>query len=150
MISIYRVGDAEEFESYIEGNVTAGANGDWKEEGYEIHISGPVDFEDADDGEAEAFMKENPELRPIDIYATSPEGEHAGECRVGLTKDKKFIYVWDVNVEKEHQRKGLASAMYRMAEKHFKKKLKPGVTGLSDESRALWDQPNRSFGGPLS
>lgn len=123
------------------------SRGDWKSEGYEIQKHGaPVDFEGADDGQAEAFLKDNPKLRPKDFNVYDPDGENVGSLRVGLTKDLKNIYVWDVNIDEAHRRKGIATALYRAAEKDFKKKLVAGVSGLSEDSKGLWSQPNRPFG----
>ena len=122
------------------------SRGDWKKEGYEISKPYNVDFEGADDGEAESFFKQNPDLRPKDFLISAPNGEHAGSIRIGLTKDQKNIYVWDANIEPEHRRKGIATEVYVRAEKLFGKKLIAGVSSQSEDAIGLWSQEDRPFG----
>jgi hypothetical protein len=56
--------------------------------------------------------------------------------------------VMNSKVLEPHQRKGLATAMYQMAEKELKgKKLNPDVSvSQSKDAKALWSQPKRPFG----
>ena len=119
------------------------SKGDWESEGYNISES-DADFEGADDGEMEAFLSENPEYRPMDFYISAPDGDGVGQARIGLTKDRKNIYVWDINIDEDHQRKGLATEIYQRAEKYFGKTLVP--INQSEDAKALWSQPNRPFG----
>lgn len=54
-----------------------------------------------------------------------------------------------VEVDEDHQRKGVASAMYSHAEKQTKKKLIPS-SSQTDEGEALWAQKNRPFGKKMA
>lgn len=128
------------------GGETYNQSDAWKKEGMTVHSGEPRDFTGADDGEAEAFMKANPELRPRDFSMLDKDGNEVGSATIGLTKDKSHIYVWDVNVDEAQRRKGIATELYKQAEQEFGKSLQPGVSGLSEDSRALWNQPNRPFG----
>lgn len=47
-------------------------------------------------------------------------------------------YVTDLYVEKEHQRKGIASALYKHIEKAIGKKLKPSPIHQTGEGKAFW------------
>jgi GNAT superfamily N-acetyltransferase len=137
--SKFRFGKSEDLEK--------GMRGDWEKEGYTVEHSGEVDYEGADDGEAESYLQNNPHLRPHDFHAYSPSGEVIGTLRVAPhSKYTNNIYAMDVNVEPDHRRKGVASALYRLAEKKFGKKMLMGVTGLSNDSKNLWANPNRPFG----
>lgn len=113
-----------------------------KEQGYSVSRFGEVDYTDADDGAAEAFLSKNPELRPRD-YSVGDS-----ELRASRTQGADTIHVNDVNVDPEQKRKGIATSMYLAAERDFKLPMQKGVTGLSDESRALWNNPDRPFGHP--
>lgn len=115
---------------------------------YEIHHIGAVDYTGADDNdETENYVKKHEHLRPHDFSIVHKKsGEEVGSLRVAPHEDSKHIYVKDVNIEKEHRRKGLATAAYKLAEKHFQKPMKAGVTGLSKDSEALWSQKDRPFG----
>lgn len=126
--------------------IKEGAGGDWHKEGYKIDNIGPADYEGADDGQAEEFFTANEHLRPYDFIATDPSGEPVAFARIGPTKDNKNIYAYDIEVEELHRRKGIASEMYKMAEKFFGKKMRKGVTGLSKDSEALWGSDKRVFG----
>lgn len=128
-----------------EKKVVEGENGDWKKEGYEISLS-PADFTGADDDdEMENYFKANEHLRPVEVSVSTADGDDAGEARIGPMRDGKNIYVWDINIAPEHQRKGLASEMYRRAEIFFKKKIVPSPSQSAD-AVALWGNKKRKFG----
>jgi hypothetical protein len=104
-----------------------------------------IDFDGADDGQMEAYLSKHPNLRPKS-FGAEVGGEFAGDMSAGRTPGADTIHVKDVNVEDDFKRRGAATEMYRAAEREFQLPLEPGVTGLSDESRALWANPDRPFG----
>lgn len=76
-----------------------------------------------------------------EIYAHAPDGSHVGIATF-LHHPSGHIEPLVVSVDDEHQRKGLASAMYAHAEKVTGKKIKPA--GMqTPEGAALW-QGNQS------
>ncbi len=80
----------------------------------------------------------------LNVTAHAPGGKQVGVAALhynhngGLTPSH-------VVVDEEHQRKGLATAMYRHAEQHTGLKIHPSVI-QTDEGAALWRQPGRTFG----
>ena len=104
-----------------------------------------VDFTGADDGQMEAYLAKNPGHRPKS-FGVDVGGEYAGSLEAGRTPGQSTIHIKDVNIDDQFQRKGGATEMYRAAEREFGLPLEPGVTGLSDDSKALWANPDRPFG----
>lgn len=102
-----------------------GARGDWESEGYTVkpHFQG-------DDW--------------LEIRAVGPNGKHVGYTRLDKINDKTYAPT-ETQIHPDHQRKGLATAMYKLAESHLKTKLDPSLF-QSTESEKLWTQPNRPFG----
>jgi GNAT superfamily N-acetyltransferase len=79
------------------------------------------------------------------VRATSPSGETVGH---GLfTHQGQNLVPGTIGVHEDHQRRGLASAMYAHAEKVTGKKLVPS-TMQTDEGQALWagNQTKPQFG----
>ena len=100
-----------------------GARGDWeKEEGYKVHVND-------------------------DIHEPQAVVTHKGKKIGGLNtiKTPHGIKVSMVYVDPEHQRKGLATAMYQAVETKTKTKLIPSDKQTA-QGQALWEQPNRQFG----
>jgi ribosomal protein S18 acetylase RimI-like enzyme len=106
-----------------------GAQGDWKKEGYNISVH-PYSDED--------------HLR---IVAHDNDGNLVGQVDFSHDHEYPNILVDNAKVDKEHRRKGLASAMYSLAEKHSGKKIKQilGDENQTEDARNLWSQPNRPF-----
>jgi predicted GNAT family acetyltransferase len=114
-----------------------GQNGDWKKEGYKISHKGTL----SDD---------------LEIHAHDINGKHVGSALIDRLGDHHIVSA-STNVHPEHQRKGLASAMYSHAESLTGRKMKP-VTDLpeskkegnygyqSEAGKALWSQKDKSFG----
>jgi predicted GNAT family acetyltransferase len=103
-----------------------GAKGDWQKEGYTIrHFKTPhgVTVEAYKDNEKVGYL----------------EAAHS-------QADKTKLYPIQTVVDFDHQRKGLATAMYQHAEKIMEKPFRPG--SQSKEARALWGQKKRPFGKP--
>lgn len=73
------------------------------------------------------------------IYAKDHKGDYAGHVSLEGSK------VMSSAVMPEHRRKGLATAMYQMAEGKTGKSIKPD-TSRSEDAKALWSQKNRPFG----
>lgn len=101
-----------------------GANGNWKKEGYKLKIN------------PNATYHKNP---AIHIQAVHPIHGVVGESFIGRAKDGSHIYPHDTNVDPNHQRKGIASAMYNVAEKHTGLELQPLNSDQSDDAVKLWD-----------
>jgi GNAT superfamily N-acetyltransferase len=53
---------------------------------------------------------------------------------------------WDVWIHPEWRRKGLATAMYQLAEIKTEKKITQNFS--TPDGTAFWNQPNRPFGKP--
>ena len=126
-----------------------GERGDWKKEGYKIKSLPHKEF-------AQKFPKysNSNSLLPHHIaspadqvhYAVSPQNKIVGH--VAVKAHKNHLYPVDSQVNTEHQRKGLATALYSNAEKHHEKKLKhsDNPADHSPDAQKLWAQPNRPFG----
>lgn len=115
-----------------------GQNGDWKSEGYQISEPNYTD--------------DREEMR---IRAIGPDGKKSvlgpnghSPIAIGhffLDHKNKTISPILTQTHKDHQRKGLASAIYAQAEAHTGYKMEEGI-GQSNDAKALWSQPKRSFG----
>jgi oligoribonuclease (3'-5' exoribonuclease)/8-oxo-dGTP pyrophosphatase MutT (NUDIX family) len=100
----------------------------WKKEGYTIKG---------------IFQDNSDPTSLISVYAYSPSGEVIGSVR--FDNSGVELHPSELEINKEHRRKGLASAMYAYAEKVTGAKVVPGEDQSSD-AKKLWNQPNRSFG----
>lgn len=112
-------------------NLSKGLAGDWEKEGYTLKVN-------------------NKDPEAITITAHHPKDSSVvGRYHFAVTP-------WDLEVSDsttwpDHQRKGLASAAYALAEKHTGKKIDKNPEGLmSMEAKGLWSQKNRKFGKTLS
>ena len=111
-----------------------GAKGDWQKEGYTIeHFIDKDGFHNV-----RAYDKNS---NPVG-YASFSYDYVPDETGTRLTSGD--LRGWDVKIHPDHQRKGLATAMYKLAEKNSGKKVIQG--GTTPEGSALWSQPNRPFG----
>lgn len=115
--------------SFNKEELDKGAKGDWQKEGYSIKH----------------------QIFPNGLYiqAFDPKGKHAGSVRLSIKNDS--LHPDYTEILPEHQRKGLASSMYNYAKDIIDKKtgkqheIVRGET-QSEQSKALWSQPNRPFG----
>lgn len=113
-----------------------GQNGDWQKEGYRLEHGQDRDgFHNVT-----AYDKHS---NPVG-YASFSGHYIPNEHNTGLTSDPAHMTGWNVEIHPAHQRKGLASAMYRLAEEKSGKKILQG--GTTPEGSAFWSQPNRPFG----
>jgi GNAT superfamily N-acetyltransferase len=77
-----------------------------------------------------------------------------GEVRIAeanFSDDCGGTFCQNVLVQPPYQRRGIATALYVLAESLFGKTLSNSLWDESDQSkaaRALWAQPNRPFGSP--
>jgi|GEM_PF-6145128 len=111
-----------------------GAKGDWQKEGYRLeHGIDRHGFHDITAYDS----KSNPVGYAKFSFEYAPD-----ELETGLVATD--LKGWDVYVHPDHQRKGLASAMYKLAEEKTGKKITQGLT--TPEGSAFWSQLNRSFG----
>lgn len=128
--------------SFTANVITAGQNGNWKEAGFKLtHTadnksnSGPVD----------------PKNQNFMVLMVDSQGNEIGSVQVWRSGKNK-IYSNGTYVEPEHRRKGIASAMYRYAEKISGKKFVPSESvtkdpeSMSGDARRLWKDSERSFG----
>lgn len=88
--------------------------------------------------------------QPFNITAHDQRGEEIGHAEVyhhGLPQDPggTKMMVSNVLVEPAHRRRGVASAMYQLAEKLSGKKLHP-YPEQKAPGKKLWAQPERPFG----
>jgi 8-oxo-dGTP pyrophosphatase MutT (NUDIX family)/GNAT superfamily N-acetyltransferase len=110
------------------------ARDDWKKEGYSLrHKKDKHGFHN--------------------VYAYDKNGKQVGIAKFSyyLEPDQnntsleiKGLKGWELQVDPEHRRKGLATAMYKLAEEKSGLKIKPGV--LTDMGEIFWSQKNREFG----
>jgi GNAT superfamily N-acetyltransferase len=116
---------------FKKSELAKGQNGDWQKEGYKISHSGSLN-----DGN-------------FTIHAHDIHGNKVGHSQIDK-EPNNMIYNSFIRIEDAHQRKGLGSAMLAHAEKVTGKKLSPTSliedTGFSSPGKAIWDNPNRSFG----
>ncbi len=115
-----------------------GAHGDWQKEGYKI--------EHEPEMEAYGFTHPNqfnPKKHNFKVYAKDKQGNKVGELEI--QHGENHIESEWTKVHDDHQRKGLASAMYSHAEKISGKKMEPAYE-QSLEGERFWAQPNRPFG----
>ncbi|CAB4127165.1 NAT_SF domain containing protein [uncultured Caudovirales phage] len=82
-------------------------------------------------------------IHSLKINAFTPKGQHIGFAT--FHHNGPNIYAFGVGVDDEHQRQGLASHMYSMAEKMTGKKLTPSPI-QTDEGKALWNGASKPFG----
>ena len=121
-----------------------GARGDWKKEGYTLEFNKPY---------TQTYSKKGvrvPHFTEHTIVAKSPNGEIVGKYVFNDHHDTSDprLYAYTSMTHSDHQRKGLATAAYRMIENHTKKKLTipKDPDWQSEKAKALWSQPNRPFG----
>lgn len=96
-------------------------------DGIDFHLVGPVD----DEGD-------------MQIYALDG-GKVVGDVFFGRPTQTSDWIEAAVQVHPDYRRRGIASAMYQMAERETGLKMKPSP-GHSDLAEKLWQQPNRTFG----
>jgi GNAT superfamily N-acetyltransferase len=105
--------------------ITKGQRGDWDREGYEFHLE-PID-------------------KGLRVRATHPQFGNVGFLQVDHQEHDGSYRPDYSEVKPEHQRKGIATKMYQLAEDHLGTRLQSG-SSRSKEAKALWSQPNRPFG----
>lgn len=86
---------------------------------------------------------------PNDIIVYAYDGSRVvAKAIFGMYPFKRYKghpYCFSVKVDEDYRRKGVATQMYLYAEKHYGKKLAPSAN-QSEDSKALWNDPNRKFG----
>ena len=120
---------------HTESNVEAGKEGDWEQEGYTItHQT---------EGKILLITAKDPSGNTVGSvgFRTLPQTD---EIQADSSSDK-----YEPFIDKVHRRKGLASAMYRHAEKISGRKITP-TDWQSLEGEKLWAQPKRPFGSVTS
>jgi hypothetical protein len=115
-----------------------GEKGDWKKEGYSLKHTINDGFH-----MVHAFDKHG---NKVGHAGFAPLQESHGWT--GITPSKTHLGVTTADVRPDHQRKGLASAMYNLAEQKTGMKIKEGhgTAGQSPDAKALWANKNRTFG----
>jgi GNAT superfamily N-acetyltransferase len=98
-----------------------GINGDWKKEGYKISVNPNA-----------TYHRKQATL----VTASHPKYGKVGEVYFGVHPDNLTVYEADVN--SNHQRKGLASAMYDAAEKFHNLEIQPASYDMSDDAKEFW------------
>ena len=105
-----------------------GLNGDWQKEGYTLSVL-PNDQEDSS----------------VYIKAYAPDKSEAGWYHFDHDKASNTLTPLDSRTDFRHERKGLATAAYRHAEKATGAKAVRGEV-QSAKAKKLWSQPTRPFG----
>jgi GNAT superfamily N-acetyltransferase len=109
--------------------IKKGARGDWKSEGYKI-------LHDKSTPGAHAMQALDSSGRVVGHVVAEDLGDGTMQANI-------------VDVHPEHQRKGLASAMYASLESRTGLRMVPDLEAQSKEGAALWRQKNRGFGKPV-
>jgi hypothetical protein len=111
--------------------IKKGERGDWKKEGYSIsHIDLP-----------EMFKQRG--IKGHEVVAHDKEGNLVGWARIKTGRIKSQAF--DTYVNKDHRRKGLASAMYRYHENKTGTKMHPSKD-RTDDGKALWKLGQKKMG----
>jgi len=110
-----------------------GLKGDWKKEGYTFSHRTGVDSID----------KERKEIR---ITAHDKNGNLAGQYTFTHHPDFSTISPELASTHENHQRKGLASHAYTLAEDISGKRMDHSGGYQSEDAKLLWNNPSREFG----
>lgn len=104
--------------------VEAGTSGDWKKEGYKFKVNKNADYHG----------------KPaLEVQVTHPKFGKVGEGYFLENEAGTEINPVDVEINEDHQRKGLASAMYDLVEKTTGLELVPIMSDQSEDAKKLWD-----------
>lgn len=106
-----------------------GQNGDWQKEGYQIRHEKPY--------------KNKGRMESISVVSLN--GVDVARFKFAYSKKNNQLNVLAAEVHPDHQRKGIATAVYSQIEKKTNLKLTPTLSQTQD-AKALWAQPNRPFG----
>lgn len=106
-----------------------GQNGDWQKEGYQIRHEKPY--------------KNKGRMESVSVVSLN--GVDVARFKFAYSKKNNQLNVLAAEVHPDHQRKGIATAVYSQIEKKTNLKLTPTLSQTQD-ARALWAQPNRPFG----
>jgi hypothetical protein len=120
-------------------NKVYAAIGDWKKAGYELVFI---------TGRSKVFaygysLGVNNLRSSYGVFALDSKGKLAGWLLV-MKDGAGVIAPLDVKIRPPHKRKGLATAMYQLAEEKTGRKFRRGVQ--SPDAQKLWDQKDRPFG----
>ena len=108
-----------------------GQNGDWEKEGYTFkhHV----------------FNEKNQKNHHISAH--DKNGEIVGFFEFNQMHHRpNELFIVNSEVHPQHQRKGLASAAYKLAQEKTGATITPETDNQTDSAKALWSQPNRPFG----
>ena len=106
-----------------------GLRGDWQKEGYQIRHEKPY--------------KNKGRMESISVV--SLDGVDVARFKFAYSKANNELNVLAADVHPDHQRKGIATAVYNQMESKTNLKLTP-TSSQTQDARALWNQPNRPFG----
>lgn len=112
-----------------EHGLIKGRYGDWQKEGYRLEHGMSNDFG----------------IPTHNITAYDSAGDEAGYASFQHGTGHSLAVAIS-QVHGPHQRKGLGSAMYQLAEQKSGRKVANRPQLQSKEAKKLWSQPNRSFG----
>ncbi len=132
-------------EPVSKSELSKGQNGDWEKEGYKINGT-------------HTELNDDEGFGNFHVHAHAPDGQKIGHFQFFYTPDREnptkvrnggWLRVDMSKVDPSHQRKGIANAAYQLAENTIGGKISstdedPRI--MSDEAKALWNQPNRPFG----
>ena len=116
-----------------------GMKGDWRKEGYKLsiaHNNEPYDEEPR---------------RSIEIHAHAPNGERVGRYQFSWNPSPRYNTISPemAYTHEDHQRKGLATSAYSLAEQATGRYVDNSGGSPSDDAKALWRQLDRPFGKSL-
>lgn len=118
-----------------------GAKGDWKKEGYKLKYMKPY----------------HDRLGTVHTYhvsaPNSKESDSAGFFQIDEIdhpEKGRILHISDAQVLPQHQRKGIASRIYRHIEKKTGLKILPISHEQTPAAQKLWANPNRTFGKSIT
>jgi GNAT superfamily N-acetyltransferase len=119
-------------------NLEKGAKRNWEKEGY--HFEHKIhDDSESGPGHKVISVTAHKKDRPSDVLGP------VGHSTFKVPADSEHIHAGGVNVDPLHTRKGIASEMYRIAEKVSGKKLVPSDT-RTGAGKKLWEGSKDNFG----
>jgi GNAT superfamily N-acetyltransferase len=89
--------------------------------------------------DANVYDDEDFESEPfLFVSARDEDGEAVAKAYFGYHPDADNVVCWQVRVDPDHRRNGIATKMYAIAEEHFGEPLVPFPGGHSDDAKKFW------------
>lgn len=126
-------------------SVEKGLKGDWKKEGgYKFHTKWQ-DYPDKDDGNYLKIAVTHDSKGHDDPWN---EEKSVGDASFypPHKEEKEARWMGNPSVHEDHERKGIASSMYELAEKTSGASIRPDPDMQTPHAKKMWAQKDRKFG----